>query len=107
MQLKLFIGNLPFQVDDHELEELFREYGEVLSSKVVLDRRSGRSRGFGFVEMSSREQAEQALEALNGFSLKGRQIRVSFARSQEGGYSRDNRDMDHMGGQRKRTYDEG
>lgn len=106
MQLKLFVGNLPFQVDDQELEDLFKEYGEVLSSKIILDRRTGRSRGFGFIEMSSTEQAEQALEALNGFSLRGRQIRVSFAKSQEDS-SRDDRDEQQMGHPRKGgLYDE-
>lgn len=83
MSLKLFVGNLSFQVDDSELEQVFRQHGEVVSAKVVMDRRSGRSKGFGFVEMGSEDQAKQAMDTLNGFEVKGRPINVSFARSQE------------------------
>ena len=82
MTKKLFVGNLPFQVRDMELEELFGEYGEVSSAKVIVDRRTGRSKGFGFVEMKAEESANKAVEALNGYEFKGRPINVSFAREQ-------------------------
>lgn len=83
MNAKLFVGNLSFQISDMELKGLFEEYGDVTSAKVIVDRRTGRSKGFGFVEMSAEEQAKQAMEALNGADVKGRAINVNFARSQE------------------------
>ena len=85
MEKKIFVGNLSFQVNDFELEDLFKQYGEVASAKVITDRMTGRSRGFGFVEMNSEDSAKQAVEALNGADLKGRPINVSFARKQEQG----------------------
>lgn len=85
MVAKLFVGNLSFQLNDDELGDLFKEHGEVVSAKVIFDRRTGRSRGFGFVEMNSEEQAQQAIEALNGLEAKGRPINVSLARKQEEG----------------------
>ncbi len=85
MEKKIFVGNLSFQVNDFELEDLFKQYGEVLSAKVITDRMTGRSRGFGFVEMASDDGAKQAVEELNGADLKGRPINVSFARKQEEG----------------------
>ncbi len=84
MEKKIFVGNLSFQVNDFELEDLFKQYGEVESAKVVVDRMTGRSRGFGFVEMKTEDSAKQAVEALNGADLKGRPVNVSFARKQEG-----------------------
>lgn len=80
MVKKLFVGSLSFQVTDPELEDLFKEYGEVVSAKVITDRMSGRSRGFGFVEMESDESAQSAIEALDGAEVKGRPIKVSFAK---------------------------
>ena len=85
MNAKLFVGNLSFQINDMELKGLFEEYGEVASAKVIVDKRTGRSKGFGFVEMSSEDQAKQAMEALNGADVRGRAINVNFARSQEEG----------------------
>ena len=82
MATKLFVGNLSFQVNDVELEDLFKQYGSVTSAKVIVDRRTGRSRGFGFVEMNAEDQAQQAVEGLNGFEVKDRPINVSFARKQ-------------------------
>ncbi|MBI3591103.1 MAG: RNA-binding protein [Candidatus Melainabacteria bacterium] len=80
MSKKIFVGSLPFEMSDLDLEDLFKQYGEVTSAKVVVDRDSGRSRGFGFVEMSSEGSAESAIEALNGTEVKGRTINVSIAR---------------------------
>lgn len=82
MVTKLFVGNLSFQVNDMELEDLFKQYGGVSSAKVIVDRRTGRSRGFAFVEMSAEDQAQQAIEALNGFEVQGRPVNVSLARKQ-------------------------
>lgn len=83
MGKKLYIGNLPFSVSSESLGELFAQKGTVESSRVITDRDSGRSKGFGFVEMSSSEEATAAIESLNGYSLDGRQINVSEARPQE------------------------
>ena len=90
MTKKLFVGNLPFEVTDFDLEDLFKGYGDVTSAKVIVDRRTGRSRGYGFVEMGTEDLAQQVIEALNGSELKGRPINVSLAREQtEGGGGRE------------------
>ena len=103
MTKKLFIGNLSFKVTDFDLEDLFKQYGEVVSAKVIVDRMTGRSKGFGFVEMNAEDTAQQALEALNGSDIKGRPINVSFAKNQEG----DKREGNNRGfrGYQKRGYD--
>lgn len=90
MGTKLFVGNISFQVNDFELTDLFKEYGEVASAKVVTDKMTGRSRGFGFVEMSTEDAAQKAIDALNGQEVKGRAMNVSLAKNQgeEGGGSR-------------------
>ena len=110
MVTKLFVGNLSFQVSDLELEDLFKEYGEVASAKVIIDKRTGRSRGFGFVEMNSEDQAQQAIEALNGADVKDRQINVSQARAQgsdERGGGRDRRSYSGGSGDYpKKSYNE-
>lgn len=85
MSKKLFVGSLSFQLTDLDLEDLFKQYGEVLSAKVIVDRMSGRSRGFGFVEMTSEESAQQAIEALNGTEVNGRPINVSIAKEKTEG----------------------
>lgn len=83
MSKKLFVGSLSYEVTDFDLEDLFKQYGEVLSAKVIVDRDSGRSRGFGFVEMSSDGSAQSAIDALNGTEVKGRTINVNFAKERE------------------------
>ena len=82
MSNKLFVGNLPFGLSDGELEDLFKSFGDVTSAKVITDRRSGRSKGYGFVEMANDNIAQEAVNGLNGTEVKGRQINVSFAREQ-------------------------
>jgi len=83
---KLFVGNLDFGATEQSLRSLFEQYGTVDSVSVVTDRDTGRSRGFGFVEMSSPQEAEQAIAALNGANLGGRAINVNEARPKtEGG----------------------
>ena len=80
MSKKLFVGNLSFEVTDFDLEDLFKQYGEVISAKVILDRDTNRSRGFGFVEMSSDNSVQSSIDALNGTEVKGRAINVSIAK---------------------------
>ncbi len=78
--MKLYVGNLPFSHNESELRNLFSPYGEVVSSKVITDFQTGRSRGFGFVEMSTRSEGQKALEAVNRTSVKGRELIVNEAR---------------------------
>ena len=80
MGKKLFVGNLPFSTSSEDFEQLFSEAGTCESAKVVTDRDTGRSRGFGFVEMSSDDEARQAVDQLNGREVGGRQINVDEAR---------------------------
>ncbi len=77
---KLFVGNLPFAVDDAKLAEIFAPAGEVVEAKVIVDKMSGRSRGFGFVTMKDDESADKAVKELNDKDVDGRQIKVSIAR---------------------------
>jgi RNA recognition motif-containing protein len=77
--MNIFIANLNYKIQDKKLEEIFGEYGEVTSAKIIFDRETKRSKGFGFVEMPNEEQAIQAIEDLNGVELEGRQIVVKKA----------------------------
>lgn len=83
MAKKLFVGNLSWNTKDDSLQALFAAIGTVTSAQVITDRYTGRSRGFGFVEMSSDEEAEKAIAELNGKDLDGRQITVNEARARE------------------------
>jgi RNA recognition motif-containing protein len=85
MGKKLFVGNLSFDTTSEELQTLFSEVGTCESANVVTDRDTGRSRGFGFVEMSSASEAGQAISTLNGREIGGRQINVNEAKPREGG----------------------
>lgn len=78
--MNIYVGNLAFEVTDDELRQLFAAYGDVDTATVIKDRFSGESRGFGFVEMPSREDATAAIEALNGTDLHGRNITVNEAK---------------------------
>jgi len=78
---KLFVGSLPWSVNDDKLKAAFEEHGNVVSAKVVMDRTTGRSRGFGFVEMGSADEANKAIKALNDSELGGRNIVVNEAKS--------------------------
>lgn len=80
MSKKLFVGNLSFKVEDRDLEEIFKEFGEVLSAKVIINKFNSRSKGFGFVEMASDDGAQNAIESLDGKEVNGRPMRVSIAR---------------------------
>lgn len=83
MNNKLYVGQLSFSVSSEQLGDFFASAGEVISSRVITDRDSGRSKGFGFVEMSSDEEAQKAISELNGKELLGRAINVSIAKPQE------------------------
>ena len=79
--MNIFVGNLSYSATDESLRTLFEQHGEVTSAKVITSRETGRSRGFGFVEMPNEEEARSALEALNGTELEGRPLKVEQARS--------------------------
>jgi RNA recognition motif-containing protein len=85
MSNKIYVGNLPYSIDDEALRHNFSEYGMVASAKVMMDRDSGRSKGFGFVEMSSPQEAQAAISGLNGMSVGGRAIVVNLSRPKEAG----------------------
>jgi len=83
MSNKLYVGNLSYSVGDADLEQQFSAYGRVQSAKVMTDRETGRSKGFGFVEMSSGSEAEAAIQGLNGKNVGGRDLTVNVARPME------------------------
>jgi RNA recognition motif-containing protein len=80
---KLYVGGLPYSVTESKLEELFSAHGTVESARVITDKFTGRSRGFGFVEMSSQSEAEEAIQKLNGTDLEGRSLTVNEAKPRE------------------------
>lgn len=110
---KLFVGNLPFTVTQEELTEMFAQYGELVNVSLLTDKFSGRSKGFGFVEYTTEEAAQAAIEALHGSDLNGRDMVVNIAKPRapredrggfkprsydnRGGYGRDNRGGDRGG----------
>ena len=81
--MKLYVGNLPYSMTDSDLQTLFSAHGTVRSAQVIMDRDTGRSKGFGFVEMDSNEQAQAAINALNGKEINGRALTVNEARPRE------------------------
>ena len=83
MAKKLYVGNLSYQVDSSELEQLFGQHGQVVSAQIINDRDTGRSKGFGFVEMANDDEAEAAIAALNGQEHGGRPLTVNEARPRE------------------------
>jgi RNA recognition motif-containing protein len=83
MAINLYVGNLPYSASDASLTELFSQCGTVKSAKVIIDRDSGQSKGFGFVEMSSDSEANAAISQLNGHDLDGRQIKVNESKPKE------------------------
>ena len=78
--MNIYVGNLPFSTTQADLEQLFSEYGSVDSAAVITDRETGRSRGFGFVEMPNDDEARKAIEELDGYNMGGRDLRVNEAR---------------------------
>ncbi len=85
MGKKLYVGNLSYGVTDSDLEQMFAAHGQVRSAQVIMDRDTGRSKGFGFVEMSNDSEAQAAIAALNGKEADGRTLTVNEARPKEGG----------------------
>ena len=85
MGKKLYVGNLPYSVRDSDLEDLFAAHGSVQSAQVIIERDTGRSKGFGFVEMSNDQEAQDAITALNGREMEGRTLTVNEARPKEEG----------------------
>jgi len=81
--MNIYVGNLSYRMGDRELEEVFAKFGAVKSSKVITDRETGRSKGFGFVEMETSQAGSDAIEALNGNECEGRTLRVNEARPRE------------------------
>lgn len=94
MATKLFVGSLSYQATEDELRDAFAAAGQVVSAKIINDRETGRSKGFGFVEMATEEEAQAAIKALNGKEIAGRPIVVNEARPQE------NRERRSFGGDR-------
>jgi RNA recognition motif-containing protein len=82
--MNIFVGNLAFATTEEELSQVFESNGEVASVRIMTDRDTGRSRGFGFVEMPDSTEAQSAIDGLNGTSLGGRQLTISEARPREG-----------------------
>ena len=85
MGKKLYVGNLAYAVTDSDLEQMFAAHGTVQSAQVIMDRDTGRSKGFGFVEMGSDQEAQTAIAAMNGKEIDGRTLTVNEARPKEGG----------------------
>ena len=96
--MKIYVGNLNYDTNDETLMTLFKEFGEVESAKVITDKYSGRSRGFGFVEMPESGDAQKAIEALNGREVDGRSLKVNEARPKGEGGGRGGGDRGGGGG---------
>lgn len=109
MEAKLYVGNLPFTTGDADLQSLFAQAGTVKSAQVIKDRASGRSKGFGFVEMSSPDEAQGAITMFHGKDFNGRALTVNLARPREerpGGFRSGGgrRQGGNGGGERRRDY---
>ncbi|MFK8067773.1 MAG: RNA recognition motif domain-containing protein [Gammaproteobacteria bacterium] len=81
--MNIYVGNLPYSTEKEELEDVFAEFGEIESIDIIVDRRSGRSRGYGFVSMPNEGEAKEAVETLNGREFDGRNLRVDFSRPKQ------------------------
>lgn len=83
--MNIYVGNLAYKVSDNDLKEIFEEFGEVTSAKVITDRETGRSKGFGFVEMSDDQDAQNAIDDLDGTEMDGRNLKVNKAKPKPAG----------------------
>jgi RNA recognition motif-containing protein len=101
MEAKLYVGNLPYSATEEELSTLFGQAGTVTSVAIIKDRETGRSKGFAFVEMSSSDEAQKAINILTGHMLGGRDLRVSIARPREEGGGGGGRSFGNRGGYNK------
>ncbi len=95
--MNIYVGNLPYSINESELRQAFEAHGEVVSAKIITDRDTGRSKGFGFVEMPEHDEAQNAITNLHGTDFSGRAITVNEARPRPprrggGGFNRENRD---------------
>jgi len=99
--MDIYVGNLPYAAGDSDLKSLFEKHGAVASARVVMDRFSGQSKGFGFVEMPNQEEAINAIKALNGSDFMGRPLRVNESRPKERERGGDRR-REHRGGREQR-----
>ncbi|NQU87653.1 MAG: RNA-binding protein [Mariniphaga sp.] len=84
--MNIYVGNLDYKVDESDLEGIFQEYGSVSSAKIITDKFSGKSKGFGFVEMDAKTEAETAIKELNGATLEDREMVVNEARPKKNNY---------------------
>lgn len=107
MSKKLYVGSLPYSINDEQLQGLAAPFGEVLSAKVIMDKMTGRSKGFGFVEFANNEDADKCVQALDGSDIEGRALKVNEARPMEarphgggGGGGRFDRPRGDRGGRR-------
>ncbi len=103
--MNIYIGNLPFNLGEEDLREIFEEYGEVTSSKIIMDKFTGRSKGFGFIEMDDAEEANKAIQELNNAEVGGRNIKVNESKPREN--NNNSRGGDRRGGggyQRRERY---
>ena len=100
MATKLFVGSLPYSMTDDDLADLFKDFGTVASAKVIFDRETNRSKGFGFVEFETEEEAQAAVKGMDGKEIGGRAVAVSEARPQE------NRERRSFGGDRDRSHND-
>lgn len=96
--MNIYVGNLPYKTENDSLREVFEQYGDVDTVDIIVDRRSGRSRGYGFVTMPDDAQGQQAVDALNGYELDGRNIRVDVSKPNQDG---------EKGGRRPRSNNDG
>ena len=90
--MNIYVGNLSYDMSVNDLQQLFEEYGSVVKANIIMDRETGRSKGFGFVEMENSSDGESAIEALNGQDVMGRNLKVNQARPREERPRRENRD---------------
>ncbi len=106
MSNKIYVGGLPYSTTEGQLQEIFSAHGAVESARVITDKFTGRSKGFGFVEMSSGGEAQKAIEALNGTEIEGRTLTVNEARPQEkrSGFGDDRRGGGGGGGGRRNRW---
>jgi RNA recognition motif-containing protein len=102
--MNIYVGNLPYQVDGAELQQIFSQYGQVKNASIIMDRETGRSRGFGFVEMANPDEAQQAIIALNDKDFNGRPLKVNEARPKaerpRGSFDNDRRNFSNSYGNR-------
>ena len=108
MNNKLFVGNLSFKTTENDLQDMFAQHGTVMEANLMTDRETGRPRGFAFVTMGTQEEAQKAIEALNGASVDGRNLNVNVAKPREerpaGGFGGGGRRRDFGGGGGRNRY---